>query len=65
VAYFEELGGRVDEVRSIFHAAAHYRRLPLLLRLFALFPEPDPRKLGKAPWSGVVLLRRRLTGERR
>jgi len=24
----------------------------------ALFPEPDPRKLGKQPWSGVVLLER-------
>ncbi|MDP9082777.1 MAG: SAM-dependent methyltransferase [Pseudomonadota bacterium] len=58
VAYFEELGWSVVEVRSIFHAAARLRRLPLLMRLFAMFPEPDSRKLGKAPWSGVVLLER-------
>jgi methyltransferase (TIGR00027 family) len=58
VAYFEEFGWSVDEVRSIFHAAARHRRLPLLMRLFAIFPEPNPRKLGKSPWSGVVLLGR-------
>jgi methyltransferase (TIGR00027 family) len=58
VAYFEALGWKVAEVRSIFHAAARHRRLPLLMRLFALFPEPDPRKLGRQPWSGVVLLER-------
>lgn len=58
VGYFEALGWKVAEVRSIFHAAARHRRLPLWMRLFALFPEPDPRKLGKQPWSGVVLLER-------
>ena len=58
VAYFEALGWTVADVRSIFHAAARYRRLPLWMRLFAMFPEPDPRKLGKRPWSGVVLLER-------
>jgi methyltransferase (TIGR00027 family) len=58
VAYFEEFGWSVAEVRSIFHAAARHRRLPLLMRLFAIFPEPDPRKLGRSPWSGVVLLGR-------
>jgi methyltransferase (TIGR00027 family) len=56
VAWFEDFGWSVTEVRSIFHAAARQRRLPLLLRLFAMFPEPDPRKLGSAPWSGVVVL---------
>jgi methyltransferase (TIGR00027 family) len=58
VAYFEELGWSVTEVRSILHAAARYRRLPLLLRLFASFPESDPRKLGNSRWSGVVVLGR-------
>jgi hypothetical protein len=58
VAFFEEFGWSVAEVRSIFHAAARHRRLPLLMRLFAIFPEPDPRKLGRSPWSGVVLLGR-------
>jgi methyltransferase (TIGR00027 family) len=58
VGYFEQLGWNVAEVRSVFHAAARYRRLPLFMRLFAMFPEPNPRKLGKAPWSGVVVLGR-------
>jgi O-methyltransferase involved in polyketide biosynthesis len=58
VAYFEAFSWKVAEVRSIFHAAARHRRLPLLMRLFAIFPEPDPRKLGRSPWSGVVLLER-------
>jgi hypothetical protein len=58
IAYFEDLGWRVDGVRSIFHAAARYRRLRLLMRLFAMFPEPDSRNLGSSPWSGVVLLGR-------
>lgn len=58
IAYFEALGWKVAEVRSIFHAAARHRRLPLLMRLFAIFPEPNPRKLGRSPWSGVVLLER-------
>jgi methyltransferase (TIGR00027 family) len=56
VAYFEEFGWKVAEVQSIFHTAARHRRLPLLMRLFALFPPPDPRKLGNSPWSGVVVL---------
>ena len=58
IAYFEALGWRVAKVRSIFHAAAQLRRLPWFLRIFLLFPEPDPRKLGNARWSGVVQLGR-------
>jgi len=58
VAYFEALGWSVADVRSILHAAARFRRLPRLLRLFALFPEADPRKLGSARWSAVVQLGR-------
>jgi methyltransferase (TIGR00027 family) len=58
VAYFENLGWRVGKVTSIFRAALKFRRLPLLMRLFAKFPEPDPRALGRSPWSGVLLLER-------
>jgi methyltransferase (TIGR00027 family) len=58
IAYFEALGWSVAEAQSMLHAAARFRRLPWLLRLFALFPPPDPRKLGRARWSGVVLLER-------
>jgi methyltransferase (TIGR00027 family) len=58
IAYFEAIGWKVAEVRSMFHAAARYRRLPLLMKLFAILPEPDPRKPGRSHWSGVVLLGR-------
>jgi len=58
VAYFEALGWQVDSVQSLPHAAARFRRLPWLFRMFAHLPEPDPRNLGRARWSGVVALRR-------
>ena len=58
IAYFEAIGWKVAEVRSMFHAAARYRRLPLLMKLFAILPETDPRKPGRSHWSGVVLLGR-------
>jgi methyltransferase (TIGR00027 family) len=58
VAFFEALGWRVAEVHSIFHAAVRFRRLPWFLKPIALLPEPNPRKLGKARWSGVVQLTR-------
>ncbi|MBV8741981.1 MAG: class I SAM-dependent methyltransferase [Sinobacteraceae bacterium] len=58
VAYFEELGWEVAEVHSCLRAAARFRRLPAIMRLFAMLPEPHPRKLGKRPWSAVVLLGR-------
>lgn len=56
VAFFEALAWRVAQVHSIFHAAVRFRRLPWFLRPFALLPEPNPRNLGKARWSGVVEL---------
>jgi len=59
VAYFEALGWHGTEVHSILHAARRFRRLPFFLRLFALFPEPNPRNLGRSRWSGVVKLERR------
>ncbi len=58
VAYFEALGWSVTQVHSIFHAARRFGRLPWFLRIFALLPKPDPRKLGRARWSAVVQLER-------
>jgi methyltransferase (TIGR00027 family) len=58
IAFFEALGWRVAQVHSIFHAAVRFRRLPWFLRVFALLPEPNPRILGRARWSGVVELTR-------
>jgi methyltransferase (TIGR00027 family) len=58
IAFFEALGWRVYQMHSIFRAAVRFRRLPWFLRLFALLPEPNPRKLGRARWSGVAQLTR-------
>jgi methyltransferase (TIGR00027 family) len=58
VAYFEAMGWKVTEMRSILSAAAEYRRLPWFMRLLAMLPAPNPRKLDKAFWSGVVELER-------
>jgi len=54
VAYFEAMGWKVRDMRSILSAAAEYKRLPWFMRLLAMLPAPNPRKLGKAFWSGVV-----------
>ncbi len=54
VAFFEALGWRPREIRSIFRSAIRFHRVPAVLRVFALFPEPDPRKPGGARWSAVV-----------
>jgi methyltransferase (TIGR00027 family) len=56
VAFFEKRGWRTRDIRSFVREAARFRRLPLLLRMFALFPEPDPRNLGNGRWSGVMRL---------
>jgi methyltransferase (TIGR00027 family) len=58
VAFFEALGWRARDVRSVFREAVRARRVPFFLRLFALLPEPDPRKLGRARWSAVVRFER-------
>ena len=58
VAFFEALGWKVRDIRSIFRSAVQFRRVPALLRVFSLFPEPDPRKPGNARWSAVVRLER-------
>jgi methyltransferase (TIGR00027 family) len=59
VAFFERLGWKALDVLSIFREAARFRRVPFLLRPFALLPEPDPRKPGKSRWSAVVRFERR------
>jgi O-methyltransferase involved in polyketide biosynthesis len=58
VAFFEALGWKARDIRSIFRSAVEFRRVPAFLRLFSLFPEPDPRKPGNARWSAVVRLER-------
>lgn len=59
VSYFEDRGWRVGEVESVVVVARRLRRLPLLMRLLALLPQPDPRRPPQdRPWSAVVRLSR-------
>jgi methyltransferase (TIGR00027 family) len=58
VAFFRASGWAATSVRSLLREAFHSRRLPLLLRPFALLPEPGPTRPGKKPWSCVVRLDR-------
>ena len=58
LAFFEALGWKARDVRSVFREAVRYRRVPWFLRLFSLFPDPDPRNPGRARWSAVVRLER-------
>jgi methyltransferase (TIGR00027 family) len=55
-AYFERYGWNVGEIRGVLKTAARLKRVPLLMRLFALIPERQPA--GSRPWSGVCLLTR-------
>jgi methyltransferase (TIGR00027 family) len=60
VAFFEPLGWRAREVKSLFRAAAKWRRLPLFLRLLAKVfrKDPSPRNPGRNPFAAVVRFER-------
>jgi methyltransferase (TIGR00027 family) len=55
--FFERFGWHPEAVASPFGEAARRGRLPFLLKLVALLPEPR-RPKGNRPWSGVCLMRR-------
>ncbi|HEX9501309.1 MAG TPA: class I SAM-dependent methyltransferase, partial [Thermoanaerobaculia bacterium] len=52
-AFFAKCGWKPLEVRSFLHAAAKLKRLPLLFRLFALFPDSKGTKPSQI-WGGGV-----------
>lgn len=54
LAFFEGLGWSVAEAESLLLAARRFRRLPPLLRLAALLPQPNPRNPGNKMWSAVA-----------
>lgn len=58
VGFFERQGWTVSAIRSILKEAKRWKRLPAILRPVAYMPDPNPRKLRRAPWSGVVRLER-------
>ncbi len=56
--FFERCGWKAAEVASLFDTAARKKRLPFMLRLMSLLPQPKgPNRI----WSGVCLLER-MTG---
>jgi methyltransferase (TIGR00027 family) len=58
VAFFEELGWRAKDIRSMFKEAVRLGRVPFVLRIFRFIPDPDPRRPGNARWSAVVRFER-------
>lgn len=58
-AFFERCGWTPVEVKSMLKTAHKLKRLPLMLRMFAMLPESTGPQ-GDRPWSGVCLLRRKL-----
>jgi methyltransferase (TIGR00027 family) len=58
VAFFEALGWRAREVKSLFHEAGRFHRLPWFLWPFSLLPAPDPRALKRQHWSAALRLER-------
>lgn len=57
--FFEPLGWRIVEVRSMFKEAGKRHRLPWFFQLLSRLPEPTPP--WKRPWSGVCLFERATT----
>ncbi|OBB94646.1 SAM-dependent methyltransferase [Mycobacterium sp. 852002-40037_SCH5390672] len=54
VAFFEQQGWTAGAIHSILKYASQWRRLPAVLRPTTCLPEPNPRRVAYAPWSGVV-----------
>lgn len=57
VEFFTPLGWGAVDVQSMFKAAGKLGRLPLIMRLFSLLPEPT-RPRPNQPWSGVCVFER-------
>jgi O-methyltransferase involved in polyketide biosynthesis len=58
VAFFAAHGWPPLEVRGMLKTGAQIKRLPMLMRLFAMFPEPKGPP-GDRPWGGVCLLEKK------
>ncbi len=56
-SFFERCGWKPEQVKSMLKTAHGLKRLPLMLRMFAMMPE-GTGPAGSRPWAGVCLLRR-------
>ncbi|HSP34487.1 MAG TPA: hypothetical protein VLU46_09245, partial [Thermoanaerobaculia bacterium] len=55
--FFEKDGWRLVDVQSMLHTAGKLKRLPLMMRLWTMFPAPKDGAAGpKQPWSGVAVM---------
>ena len=55
-AFFEPHGWKLLSSPSMLHEAARLKRLPnWRMRMFAMLPVGDTKKMGKRPWSGVCV----------
>lgn len=58
--FFLKHGWHPTDVRATLKAAAQRKRLPFLLRLLALFPDPKA-PAGNRPWHGICLLEKEMS----
>ncbi|MEV4240459.1 class I SAM-dependent methyltransferase [Nocardia sp. NPDC049737] len=58
IAYFEDLGWLPREIEHLLVHARKLHRAPWYLRPFTYLPQPNPRKPGRNPWSGIVRFER-------
>ena len=58
VAFFEEQGWTVRNLKSLFKEGAHLKRVPWYMRPFAMLPDADPRNPGQRPYTAVLRLAR-------
>lgn len=56
VAFFEEQGWTLQDIRSLFKEGARLKRVPWFMRPFAKLPDADPRNPGQRPYTAVVRL---------
>jgi len=54
-SFFAPYGWSAVDVRSLLKTGARPGRLPLFMRILAMFPE-DTKRLGSRPWSGVCVV---------
>jgi methyltransferase (TIGR00027 family) len=58
IRFYEDLGWHPVEVEHLLVHARKLNRAPWYLRPFTYLPQPNPRKPGRTPWSGVVRFQR-------
>jgi methyltransferase (TIGR00027 family) len=61
VAFFEALGWKTRDMPLLVREAVRLKRAPWFFRPLMVFPDPDPRHLGKKRWGAVARFERSAT----